>query len=179
MLVIFQVYSVSTFESEYSPDNMVDHAVVIRNDFSTSNTYGTDRYAASMLDNTGVGWLIVIPEALMSGLFRPFIWEARTPFVLMSAIENIFIISLLVIGIYKNGVKGLLKFIRSHPFLLYSFVFSVLLALIVGFTTVLFGTLIRFRTPFLPFLLSFSILAAGKVKTLKVVGGYSSIRPNQ
>jgi hypothetical protein len=178
-LILFQIYSASTFESEYSPENMVDQAVIIRNDFSTNNTYGTNRYQAATVNSSGVGLIRVIPEAFLSGLFRPFIWEARTPFVLISAIENVFIIAYLIIAIYRLGIKGLLKFIRSHPFILFSFVFSILLALIVGFTTVLFGTLIRFRTPFLPFLVSFVILAVGKVKSLKILGGYSSIRQNE
>jgi len=177
-LIIFQIYSASTFESEYSPDNMVDQAVIIRNDFSTNITYGTNRYKAAEVDNSGGGMLRVIPEAFMSGLLRPFIWEARTPFVLISAVENLFIMIFLALAIYRLGIKGFFKFIRSHPFILYSFVFSMLLAVIVGFTTILFGTLIRFRTPFLPFLVCFVMLAVGKVKSLKVVGGYSSIRPN-
>lgn len=178
-LIIFQIYSLSTFESEYSPDNVLDQAMVIRNDFSTNSTYGGNKYSASKVDNSGLGLVRVVPEALMSGLFRPFIWEARTPFILLSAVENVFIMYFLILAIYKLGIKGLLKFIRSHPLILFSFVFSILLAMIVGFTSVLFGALIRFRTPFLPFFVSFVILAVGKVRSLKVVSGYSSIRPNQ
>lgn len=175
---LFQLYSASTFESEYSPDNVVDKALIIRNDFSTNNTYGSNRYKAAAVDNSASGLIRVIPEALMSGLLRPFIWEARTPFVLISAVENVFITFYLFLAIFKLKPKGFLKFIRSHPILLFSFVFSILLAMIVGFTSVLFGALIRFRTPFLPFLVTFIILAVGKLRSLKLVSTYSSIRPN-
>jgi len=168
-LVIFQIYSASTIESEYSPDSVIDNALIVRNDFSTNSTYGGSRYNSAAIDNSGAALIRVIPEALMSGLLRPFIWEARTPFVLISAVENLLILFYLIFAIVKLKPKGFLKFIRSHPIILFSFVFSVLLALIVGFTSVLFGALIRFRTPFLPFWVMFIILAVGKVKSIKAI----------
>jgi hypothetical protein len=178
-VILFQIYSASTIESEYSPDNVVDRAMIVRNDFSNNETYGSNRYKAVEVNNSGAGLIRAVPEALISGMFRPFIWEARTPFILISAIENIFILFYFILALIKLKPRGLAKFIRSHPFILFSFVFSVLLAFIVGFTSILFGVLIRFRTPFLPFLMSFVILAAGKLRSLKIVAGYSSIRPNQ
>jgi hypothetical protein len=177
--VVFQIYSASTIESEYSPDNMVDRAVIVRKDFSNNETYGSNRYKAVEVDNSGAGLLRAVPESLISGMFRPFIWEARTPFILISAIENIFILFYFIYALLKLRPRGFLKFVGSHPLILFSFIFSVLLAFIVGFTSILFGVLIRFRTPFLPFLMSFVIIAAGKLKSLKMVVGYSSIRPNQ
>jgi hypothetical protein len=44
--------------------------------------------------------------------------------------------------------------------------FSVVLAFVVGFTTPLFGAMVRFRTPFLPFLVSFMIVAIYHIRSL-------------
>jgi len=176
---LFQLYAASTMESEYSPDNVVDRAMIVRNDFSTNETYGTNRYKAVEVGNSGSGLLRAVPEAIISGLFRPFIWEARSPFILLSAIENIFILFYFLYALIKLKPGGFGRFIRSHPLIAFSFLFSIILAFIVGFTSILFGVLIRFRTPFLPFLMSFVIIAAGKLKSMRMVTGYSSIRQNQ
>jgi hypothetical protein len=178
-VLIFQLYSASTLETEYSPDNVVDRAMIVRNDFSNNETYGTNRYKAVEVDNSGTGLIRALPEALIAGMFRPFIWEARSPFIFLSALENVFILFYFLYALIKLRPRGFAKFIGSHPLILFSFIFSVLLAFIVGFTSILFGVLIRFRTPFLPFLMSFVIIAAGKLKSMKMVVRYSSIRPNQ
>jgi hypothetical protein len=178
-VILFQIYSSSTMESEYSPDNVVDRAMIVRNDFSNNSTYGSNRYKAIEVDNSGAGLLRAVPEAIISGMFRPFIWEARTPLIMISAIENLFILLYFILILVKLKPRGFVKFITTHPLILFGFIFSILLAFIVGFTSILFGVLIRFRTPFLPFLVSFVIIAAGKLRSLKMVTGYSSIRPNQ
>ncbi len=174
-LVLSQVYSTSTIESEYSPNNVIDQAMVIRNDFSNNNTYGGGRYKALEVNSSGASFIRALPEALISGLFRPFIWEARSPFILLSAVENVIISYLFLMILIKLRIRGLIKFIRSHPILLFSFVFSIILAFIVGFTSILFGALIRFRTPFLPFWFSFILIAYYTIKQKKEASKIPSV----
>jgi hypothetical protein len=100
------------------------------------------------------------------GLFRPFIWEARSPAILISALENFIILAYFILALFKLKLFGLLGFIRSHPLLLFSVMFSIVLAFVVGFTTPLFGAMVRFRTPFLPFLVSFMIVAIYHIRSL-------------
>lgn len=170
----FQIYSISAGTSEFSPDNILDKAMIVRNDFSTNSTYGTNRFKAQIVEKNSTGLLKVIPEAIISGLFRPFIWEAKGPFIMLSAFENLFILLYLIYSILKLRIFGYLRFIRSEPFLLFAIIFTILLAYMVGFTTILFGALVRFRTPFLPFFVSFIVISAGKIKQRKFITGYSS-----
>jgi uncharacterized membrane protein YfcA len=45
-----------------------------------------------------------------------------------------------------------IKRIRKHEFLIFAFFFAVILAYFAGFTSILFGVLVRFKAPVLPFL---------------------------
>jgi hypothetical protein len=71
-------------------------------------------------------------------------------------------------------ILGYIRFVKNEPFLLFAIMFTILLAYMVGFTTILFGALVRFRTPFLPFFVSFIVISAGKIKQRKFITGYSS-----
>jgi hypothetical protein len=46
-----------------------------------------------------------------------------------------------------------LKRIVSNEFLVFALYFSIILAYFAGFTSILFGVLVRFKAPVLPFLL--------------------------
>ena len=95
----------------------------------------------SMLRNT--------PEALFNAAFRPSLIDATNMLQWMAAIENAFILLcfILSIGLYKpqqDSVK------RAAAWFCLSFVF--LLFLIMGLSTPILGTLVRFRMPALPFM---------------------------
>lgn len=89
------------------------------------------------------------PWALFSGLFRPFIFEASTPFQLMIAIENLL---LLLLTIYN--LRYITQFWHSNERVLIFglIIYILLLAIFLTLSTPNFGTLSRYRTGFLPFL---------------------------
>ena len=43
--------------------------------------------------------------------------------------------------------------IREHEFLIFAFFMAFILAFFAGFTSILFGVLVRFKAPLLPFLI--------------------------
>ena len=91
------------------------------------------------------------PLAMFSTIFRPFLWESKKPIILLSAMES----SLMLIGffyvLFKSGVGRFFYLLISEPYILFAFMFTLLLAAVVGFTTFNFGTLVRYRLPILPF----------------------------
>lgn len=92
--------------------------------------------------------LINSPWALISGLFRPFIWEANTVFKFITALENFALLVLTIISL-----RQLRNLFRSSQYLLiisilaYCFVLCIFLAL----STPNFGTLARYGAGYLPF----------------------------
>ena len=89
------------------------------------------------------------PWALFSGIFRPFVLEASTPFQWMIAIENLM---LLLLTIYN--LRYISQFWNSSERLLIFglIIYILLLAIFLTLSTPNLGTLSRYRVGFLPFL---------------------------
>lgn len=89
--------------------------------------------------------------AVATSFFRPFLWEARNPVMLLSALENLIIVWLVLSAIIKGGS---LSYIRRHSILILCFLFAILFGFAVGVTTYNFGSLVRYRIPMIPFLMA-------------------------
>jgi len=91
------------------------------------------------------------PLALVNALFRPQLFDVTNVLVLVSALEMTVITWLLYRAIRQHGLKGIVANIQQSPFLLMCTVITVVGCTFVGLTTRNFGTLARYRVPFLPF----------------------------
>ena len=92
--------------------------------------------------------------AINAALFRPFIWEAKNPVMILSALENSYFLFLTLFLLVKLKFFGVFKLIFNNPFLLFSMLFSLFFAFSVGISTPNFGALVRLRIPCIPFFLS-------------------------
>jgi hypothetical protein len=88
-------------------------------------------------------FLLNIPLSLFTVLFRPFIWEANSWLVKMAAFENIFILFVIVLRFIFHQKIALPQ--RRIFYFLIAFVFY--LYVLIGFTTSVFGALIRYKVP--------------------------------
>ncbi len=131
----------------------VDEAAVQQADFVNNLTYGTKRYDLGITDYTSSGMLKKAPAAIFTAMYRPGIWEARSPLLLISGLETSVFIFLTLLFIFKGNVITKINFIRSNELLVFSLLFTLILAFFAGFTSGLFGVLVRFKAPLLPFLL--------------------------
>lgn len=102
-------------------------------------------------DGSAGSLLRVAPAAIAATLFRPFIWESKTVGTLLSSLESLTLMLFTLYVIFRVGFFRYFITIVKHPVLLYCFVFSIIFALFVGATTLNFGTLVRYKTPCLPF----------------------------
>ncbi len=93
------------------------------------------------------------PKAVVASCFRPWIWEAKNPAMLLSALEGLFLLMLSIVLLIKGRIFKTIQITLSDPllicFLLYGFVFLGL----VGLSTSNFGTLVRYKLPCMPFIL--------------------------
>lgn len=116
------------------------------NDKDNSTTF-----LLSDLTPTAESILINSPEVIATTLFRPFVWEAKKIIILLAAIEALLVLLLTLYIIIKTKFIWFFTYIFTDSVLLFCFIFSILFALIIGFTTFNFGTLIRYKIIFLPF----------------------------
>lgn len=95
--------------------------------------------------------LMKSPSVIFTCLFRPFIWESKKIIMLFTALESLILLLATVFLLIKTRILRFFSIIFTDYLILFAFVVSILFALIIGFTTFNFGTLIRYKIMLLPF----------------------------
>ena len=111
-------------------------------------------YYLGELDGTIGGMVKLAPMAIVTSLYRPFLWEAKNPVMLLSAIEALFFLIFTLRIFFRVGFFKTLSVIASTPVLSLCFIFSLIFAASIGVSTSNFGTLVRYKIPLIPFYLS-------------------------
>jgi hypothetical protein len=133
-------------------DEYIQEAAVINKDMTTNKTYGSNRYDLGITDYSPVGMALAFPNAVIAGIYRPFIWEALNVSLILNGIESLVLFYFTFRFFFNNKIFERIRRIRNHEFLIYAFSFALILAYFAGFTSILFGVLVRFKAPVLPFL---------------------------
>ncbi len=100
---------------------------------------------------TPAGILRQAPMAILITLFGPFIWQIRSPVMLLSGVESMVFFYLILKIIFNRKVYQIWDMITGDPILSFSFPFIIILALAIGMTSFNYGALVRYKTPILPF----------------------------
>jgi len=108
---------------------------------------GGSGYTLGKVDFTLWGVAQKIPASINVSLFRPFLWEANNPLMLLSAIESIFTLLLTFVVLIKVGIIRCLVKITSNPYVAYFMVYALVFLFAVGFTSYNFGALVRYKIP--------------------------------
>lgn len=135
-------------------DAIIKKAQITQEDLTREAAYGKNFYNIGKIDNSLTGLISKMPDAIVAGIFRPFVWEANNLFMILSGIENLILLLLLLYGIFKIGIVNYFKTIANTPIVFFSFLFTILFAFGVGLATANFGALVRYKIPLLPFFLS-------------------------
>ncbi len=141
-------------EDYLSSSTALSSALVIQQDFeNNTEIYGDEqgkRYSIHLEDTSPLSLIKALPTAIIAGMYRPFIWEALRPSLILNGIESLLFI-VFTFSFFSSGVKEKIRIILSHPFLVFALLFVIFMAFITGFTSILFGVLVRLRAPLLPF----------------------------
>lgn len=108
-------------------------------------------YDIGTFEPTIQGMLTKFPQGVMVTLYRPFLWEARKPIVLLSALEAVCFLVLTFLIFYRKGVGATFKMIFRDPNLTFFLIYTLIFAFAVGVSTGNFGTLSRYKIPCMPF----------------------------
>ena len=131
---------------------MVSEAQVVQQDFLGNETYTGKRYEISNTDVSPVGLLLAVPESVFFGIYRPFIYESLSLNFILNGFESLVLIFVSIGFVFKGNVFKKIKKIRKKEILVFALIFSIFIAFMAGFTSVLFGVLVRIRAPLLPFI---------------------------
>ena len=146
------VVSIAFFFQTSIADEFIKEAAVINEDMTHNKTYGTNRYDLGITDYSPVGMALAFPSSVIAGFYRPFIWESLSVSLLLNGIESIVLFYLTIRFLISKNIFQRIKRIRNQEFLVFAFFFALILGYFAGFTSILFGVLVRFKAPLLPFL---------------------------
>ena len=135
---------------DYKLDNVLDKAVVTQQDMK-ADYYGGNTYDIGNFDASVTGILLKAPVSIFAGIFRPGLWDVRNVVMLISSLENTYLLFLTIFLLIKLKFFGFFILIRKNPLLLFCMLFSLFFAFSVGLTCANFGSLVRLRIPELPF----------------------------
>lgn len=142
------------YSSKFSVDNVLEFAQAHQSDLKQDVYYkddGGSRFDIGYFDGSFFSFVQLFPQAIIATFFRPFIWEVKNPVMLLSAFEAIWFMYLFFSIVIKYGIKGFYKAIFTEPFIQFAFLYALLFGFFVGFTTPVFGSLVRYKIPALPF----------------------------
>lgn len=152
LLLILLFYSGSLLEENSS----IQEAKLIQEDFErNTEIYGDEegkRYSLGEIEYTPVGLLRSLPNVLIAGIYRPFIWESLNLSLFLNGVESLILIFFTLRLLMSRRVIQRLVFISNSPTLSFALIFVIIVAFMAGFTSILFGVLVRIRAPILPFL---------------------------
>jgi len=151
VMLIFVFASTNAVDA-FNESSFMEEAEVVQNDFIKNETYTGQRYDLGEVEFTMIGLLKVFPISVLTSFYRPFILEARSPILFANALESLIFVWFTLKFIFQGNVFRKIRMILANEALSFALYFSVFLGFIVGFTSILFGVLVRFRAPLLPFL---------------------------
>lgn len=135
-----------------------------------SKNEGGSGYNIGEQDGTLGGMAKLAPQAVVVSLFRPFLWEARNPTMLLSALEASYFIFLTLRIFRRVGFVSAIRAVAGSPVLTLCFVFSLIFAVSVGISSGNFGTLVRYKIPLMPFYLAGLYILQSMTESMVVRG---------
>ncbi len=153
-------------------EKMLEKASITQQDLSREY-YGKNSFDIGAFEPTIPGVLSKTFPAITAGLYRPFIWECSNPVMFISGLENsmlllfsIYVLFITVVSVFKNG--SLFISSLNEPLILFSFIFSLSFAFMVGLTTANFGAMVRYKIPLMPFFIASLIIVIYKFNNYKI-----------
>lgn len=157
--LIFVSNSFSSELGRYSLERLAATAKVTQNYINyVSDAEGGSSYDLGEFEPTLTGMLAKFPQAVIVTLFRPFLWEARKPIVLLSAIESFAFFLLFIYAFFKGGLLKKLRLSISDPNLIFFLIYFLIFAFAVGISSGNFGALSRYKIPCIPFFAAFLLI---------------------
>jgi hypothetical protein len=149
-VLLLGMAAVSRFAPTLALDRLQETVATSQRAWSTVRG-GSSFDPEDVLPDSVGGQIARLPLALLNALFRPQLFDVRSIAALISAIEMTTITYLTFRAVRRHGFGAILVRIQQSPFLLMCLVVTLTGCTMVGLVTFNFGTLARYRVPFLPF----------------------------
>jgi hypothetical protein len=147
--------------------NSMNTIMVVQN---VQKDEGGSVYVLSNIDYSSfTGIIRTYLQSLNVALFRPYFWEASSVIVLANALESFIVMLVTLYLLLKLKITGFFTFAFQNSILTFALIFTLLLAPLAGLISFNFGTLVRYKTPVVPFYYTYLILLYYKSKKEKSI----------
>lgn len=170
----FAVLKIGEDDPRYSLQNLASTARITAYDigFYTGKDAGSG-YVLGELDGTFAGLVRLMPKAINVSLFRPYLWESNSLFMILTSLESLAFLLITIYVLLK--ARWLIFIILGNADILFCLLFSITFAFAVGVSTFNFGTLMRYKIPMQPFYLLAMILIADYSNRLRNLREVTSV----
>lgn len=150
---------------QYFPEYSLDSFAAQTSSLQRLGRQGGSAFALSSgSPTTLVGQFAYAPAALLTSLFRPFIFEVHNMPSFVNAVETTVLTVLFARILFTRNLDNVRRQITDNPLLVFCVVFVVAFGIAVGLASSNMGTLSRYRSPLLP---SFVLLLLALSKPLR------------
>jgi ABC-type multidrug transport system fused ATPase/permease subunit len=139
------------FLQSSAAETFINEAKVVNLDLTNNVIYGNKRYSLGELEFSPIGMVKALPASVLAGIYRPFIWESLNLSLILNGLESLLLLFLTIRFFVAEKFMDRIKLIQKTEFLVFSLFFIILIAYIAGYTSILFGLLVRIRAPLIPF----------------------------
>lgn len=112
---------------------------------------GGSNFNIGIVGTSQLGVIALFPLGIINTFFRPFLWDVRSPMMILSALEALAFLLLTYMCFRRVGIGKTFGIIFSDPVIAFCFVFALLFGGIIGATATNFGALVRYKLPCIPF----------------------------
>ncbi|MCX7729315.1 MAG: hypothetical protein N2203_07585, partial [Bacteroidia bacterium] len=146
----FALSLLSNKMGDYAVDRVIEKSDIVRSDLKR-DAYKGNSFDIGEYDKSISGMIGIAPKAIFAGLFRPSILDTKNVVMFISAIENTILLVLLIRLFWKYKWKTIFLVIYNQSIVLFMLIFSLFFSFSVGLSISNFGSLVRLKTPALPF----------------------------
>ena len=155
LLAFYAATNLTKGDEHYDIDKIGERSKIVSEYlYETSVKQNGSAYTLGEQDGTIGGMVKLVPQALVVSLYRPFLWEAHNPVMLLSSIEALVFLIFTLRIIFRSGFFKTISLIISTPSLTLCFLFALIFAGTVGIVSNNFGTLVRYKIQMIPFYLA-------------------------
>lgn len=140
-------------------ESMLTEAAIKQYDLK-QDYYGGSSFDIGTFEPNIMSALSKFPIAVYYGIFGPLLWDAENIVVFISALENTILLILFIRLLLKMNLISIYKKIKENNILVFFIFYSIMFSFLVGLSTANFGALVRFKIPYLSYILiSFLLLS--------------------
>lgn len=155
--IFFFLQNADALLGRYSVDQILDTASKTSYFIQSIGEAGS-AYTLDVDYSSPFGLVKAVPMGINISLFRPYPWEYAKPFILFASAESMIFLYYTLYIFFKGGFGRTIKIIFRSPIMQFCLLFSLLFAFMVGISSSNFGSLVRYKIPFMPFYLLFLCL---------------------